>query len=73
MKEETLPAVSLFQNNLDDLINLFKEHALDITFPDSQYFYDDLAEMREKTEPRPPQSRAATFKRLYRTRAEHPA
>jgi hypothetical protein len=52
VKEETLPAVRLFRNNLDDLTNLFREHASAITFSDSQYFYDDLAEMREKTGPR---------------------
>src|ERR1700730_9487896 len=52
VKEEALPAVRLFRNNLDDLTNLFREHASDITFSDNQYFYDDLAEMREKTGPR---------------------
>lgn len=52
VKEETLPAVRLFRNNLDDLTNLFEEHASDITISDNQYFYNDLAEMREKSGPR---------------------
>jgi hypothetical protein len=52
VKEEALPAVRLFRNNLDDLTNMFKEYASDITISDNQYFYNDLTEMREKTGPR---------------------
>ena len=52
VKEEILPAVRLFRNNLDDLTKLFNEHASDITISDNQYFYNDLAEMRKKIGPR---------------------
>jgi hypothetical protein len=52
VKEETLPAVRLFRNNLDDLTRLFKEHASGVTISDNQYFYNDLAEMRDKIGPR---------------------
>ena len=52
LKEETLPAVRLFRNNLDDLIKLFSEHTSDVTVSDKEYFYSDFAEMRDKTGPR---------------------
>lgn len=52
VKEETLPAVRLFGNNLDDLISILKDYSAEITISDDQYFYNDLAEMRKKIGPR---------------------